>query len=328
MRTSRGISSFFLSVVVLFFTAVAAVAADPGAPYALDGVVSDQKAGSILFYNVYTSSATNSASENTMINITNVSPTIPVTAHIFFIDGSSCTPADFAICMSPNQTFSFRVSEYDPGTMGYIAVVAINSDGCPIVHNALIGDEYVRFASGHSASLSAEAVAAKQAPKCDGNSIMLDLNFNGVEYDRLPTVLALDNIPSQVDGNQTMIILNRPSGDFALGADTIGLVSGLLYDDVERAYSFSFSAPQCQYRFIFSNTTPRTVPRFTTVVPTGRSGWVKLFTYSEIPLLGVMINYNPAAASSSTVFNGGHNLHKLRLTNSKITIPVFPTSCR
>jgi hypothetical protein len=196
------------------------------------------------------------------------------------------------------------------------------------VHNALIGDEFVRFASGHSANFAAEATAARQAPECDETSMFLDLNFNGVEYDRLPAVLALDNLPSQADGNQTMIILNRPSGDFALGADSIGFVSGLLFDDEEKAYSFSFFAPLCQHRFIFSNTTPRTVPRFTTVVPTGRSGWVKLFTYNEVPMLGVMINYNPSAGASSTIFNGGHNLHKLRLTNSKITIPVFPTHCR
>jgi hypothetical protein len=327
MRTSRHISSFFLCVIVLLLGSAATFAADPGLPFSLDGAVNDQKAGSILFYNVYTSSAATPTTEDTLINITNTSSTSPVTVHLYFIDGATCTPADFSICMSPNQTFGFRASEYDPGTTGYIMAVAIDNDGCPIIHNALIGDEYVRFASGHSASLGAEAVAARSVPACDENSMAVDLNFNGVEYDRLPSTLAIDNIPSMGGGNETMIILNRPTGDFALGADRIGFVSGLLYDDQERAFSFSFSAPQCQFRFIFSNTIPRTVPRFTTVVPSGRSGWVKLFTYNEIPLLGVVINHN-ASATSPDSFRGGHNMHKLRLTTSRINIPIFPTHCR
>ncbi len=328
MRTSRDFTSQLLILIALALMTMTSFAADPGVPFPVDGVVNDQKPGSILFFNVYTSSAVNPLNENARINITNTNQTTPVTVHLFFVDGATCTTADFTLCMSPSFTFSFLASEYDPGTTGYLMVVAIGPSGCPIVHNALVGDSYVRFASGHSAALAAESVAAYKAPPCDDTKVVVDLNFDGVEYERLPTVLALDNIPSGADGNQTMIILNRPSGNFGLGPDRIGFVSGLLYNDEEDAFSFAINSNLCQYRFIFNNTTPRTVPRFSTVVPAGNSGWVKFFTYDAIPLLGAVINYNPAAASSPTAFNGGHNLHKLRSTRSVINIPVFQTNCR
>jgi len=328
MRTSRHFPSLLLVLIALFLMSITSFAGDPGVPFPVDGAINDQKPGSVLFFNIYTSSATNTIAENSRINITNTSATTPVVLHLFFIDGATCTPADFTLCMSPNYTFSFQASEYDPGTTGYIMVVAIDSSGCPIVHNALIGNEYVRFESGHAAALPAESVAALKAPKCDGSTVTVDLNFNGVEYERLPTTLAIDNIPSASDSNQTMVILNRPSGNFGLGPDRVGFVSGLLFDDNERAFSFSVSSNLCQYRFIFNNTTPRTVPRFTTVVPTGNSGWVKFFTYNAVPLLGAVINFNRTATSSTLAFNGGHNMHKLRLTNSVINIPVFQTICK
>jgi hypothetical protein len=55
---------------------------------------------------------------------------------------------------------------------------------------------------------------------------------------------------------------------------------------------------------------------------------VKFFSYSEIPLLGAVINRNSNAGTFPDSFAGGHNLHKMRFTTSKFTIPVFPTGCR
>lgn len=327
MRTSRRFSSLLLILAALTLLSAAAMAADPGIPFPVDSVVSDQKAGSVLFFNVYTSSATSPATENTRISITNTSATRNVAVHLFFIDGASCSPADSIICLTANQTTTFRSSDFDPGTMGYLVAVAINDIGCPIVHNFLIGDEYVKFASGHSGTLGAEALAANVAPVCDDTTISVNLNFDGISYDRLPAVLAVDNLPSRVDGNDTMIIVNRPSGNLALGAESIGALSGLLYNDTESAYSFSFNSAQCQVKFSFSNTLPRTAPRFTTVVPSGRTGWVKFYTFTGVPLLGAVINFNQAASASPSAYSGGHNMHALRLTTSSISIPVFPPNC-
>ncbi|MCG3162263.1 MAG: hypothetical protein JMDDDDMK_03504 [Acidobacteria bacterium] len=326
MRTSRRFSSLPV-LAALFLMSVTALAADPGLPFSDDSPVSDQKAGSVLFYNIYTSSATTPASENTRINITNTSSSRAVSVHLFFIDGSSCSPADSVLCLTPNQTASFNAADFDPGTMGYIVAIAMDGNGCPIKHNFLIGDEYVKFATGHEANLGAEAVGGVNVLPCDDTAPVHTLNFNGNEYGRLPATVAVDNIPSRVDGNDTLLILNRPSGNLSVGADPIGAVAGLLYNDSENAYSFSFTTNQCQIKFSVNNTIPRTAPRFTTVVPTGRTGWMKLYTYRDIPLLGAVINRSEAANASPGAFNQGHNLHKLRLTNSSVTIPIFPPNC-
>ena len=156
----------------------------------------------------------------------------------------------------------------------------------------------------------------------------MDLTFDGNQYDQLPQTVAIDNLPSSVDGNQTMLILNRVSGNLGIGTDSIGAIAGILYDDAEKASSFTFSDSKCQVKFVITNSQPRTAPRFTTIVPNGRSGWMKLYNYSGAPLLGAVINFNPAASASPTAFNQGHNLHKLRLApTSTFKIPVFPPNC-
>jgi hypothetical protein len=246
---------------------------------------------------------------------------------LFFIDGASCSPADSILCLTPNQTASFRASDVDPGTVGYIVAVAMDSNGWPADHDFLIGDEYVKFASGHAANLGAESVWAREVPAFDETASTVTLNFNGIQFDRLPYVLALSNIPSGVDGNNTMLILNRVSGNLSVGADGIGNLFGILYNDSENAYSYQINTNVCQLKFSFTNTTPRTTPRFNSVVPAGRSGWTKLWSFSGASLLGAAINFNQGAATSASAFNQGHNLHKLTFTTSSLSIPVFPPNC-
>jgi hypothetical protein len=325
MRALRRYTSLALILAALTLTHISAFAADPGEPIDDKSPVSDQKAGSVLFYNIYTSSVTSPTTENSRISITNTSSTHAVSIHVFFIDGSSCGPADSTLCLTANQTASFNAADFDPGTMGYIVAIATDENGSPIRHNFLIGDVYVKFDSGHAANLGAEAVGAHKPPGHDDTAFSVTLNFDGYEYGRLPATVAVDNIPSRIDNNDTMLILNRPSGNLATGADAIGVIAGILYNDAENAFSFSFSTNQCQIKFSLTSTVPRTTPRFTTVVPTGRTGWMKIFTYTGAPLLGAVINLNRSA--SPAAFNQGHNLHKLRLTNSSISIPIFPPSC-
>lgn len=327
MNTSRRFSSLLLILAALILFAAAALAADPGQPFPADSQISDQKPGSILIYNVYSSSPTTPASENTKINITNTSSARAAFVHLFFIDGTSCSPADSILCLTPNQTASFNSSDFDPGTMGYIVAVAIDENGWPTSHNYLIGDEYVKFASGHTANLSAESIFARATPTYDATAPSVTMNFNGVQFDRLPNVVAVDNVPSAADGNSTMLIINRVSGNMAIGADSIGSLFGILYNDAENAYSYSIASSQCQLKLTLSNTQPRTTPRFTSVVPAGRTGWTKFWSFAGGPVLGASINFNPNAGSSATAFNQGHNFHKLTLSTSAISIPVFPPNC-
>ena len=331
MRNSHKLTQTLMALFALALMATFSFAADPGLIYPPTSEASDQKAGSLLVYNFYSSGATSGNSENTRINITNTSTSNPALVHLFFV-ANSCSIADSYICLTENQTASFLTSDVDPGVAGYIIALTVDNNGCPYSHNFLIGDEYVKLASGHAANLGAVAFSALYAgtqPGCDANSTTAAIAFSGAfgGYNQAARVLAADNIPSRADGNDTLVIINRLGGNLATGAATLGTLFGLLYDDAENVLSFSVNGG-CQLRNSLSNTFPRTAPRFETFIPAGRSGWAKVYSQAPIAISGAMINLNANAGAQANAFNGGHNLHHLTLTASDgYVIPVFPPSC-
>ncbi len=296
--------------------------AGPGAPFTGSGC-------SVLIYPTYTSNASNPAAGNTRIALTNTNPTESVAVHMYFVDGTSCSVADSFICLTANQTASFMTSDLDPGTSGYVMMVAVDpKTGCPTNFNYLIGDSYVKFDSGHTANLPAECSSALSAQACDPNAHEAQIRFDGEQYSPLPRTVAIDNLASRADGNDTMLILNAIGGSLATGADRLGPIFGLLYDDAEKAYSFTFSPTTCQLRARLDSTFPRTTPRYDSLIAGGRTGWMKLSAQNDRGLVGSVLNRNSNAASSSSAFSGGHNLHKLTTTNAaSVTVPVFPPTC-
>src|SRR5262249_27962993 len=120
---------------------------------------------------------------------TNTHPQLPIAVHLFFVDGATCSIADSLVCLTPNQTASFLASDIDPGATGYIIAVASDRvTGCPVNFNYLIGDAYVKLASEHATNLAAESFAALAGglTTCDANSVTVQLNFDGVSYNRAP----------------------------------------------------------------------------------------------------------------------------------------------
>lgn len=336
MQTSRKLTHALVALFALVLMSAAAFGQIIGQPYPADSPISDQKAGSVLIYNFYTSASTPTPSHNTQIAITNTSTTNGVVAHLYFV-GQDCTVIDFQVPLSKNQTTRFTTQEFDPGFSGYLVVVAEDfATGTPISFNRLIGDEYVKLPNGASASLAAEAISAVYGPDgtllddafIDATNAAAVLRF-GQTYNALPTQLAVSSVPSRADGNETTVILNRIEGSLIDGMLSVPRLAVLVYDDRETPFSSQFLAGQCQKRLILSDTEPRLVTRFSTAIPKGRSGWIRINTSpttQNIALLGAVINYNPSTATVSDAFNGGHNLHKLSFTNNviSITVPVFP----
>lgn len=299
-------------------------------PFPVTSQLSATKLGSVLVYPIYTSSPTSPGTQNTRISLTNADNRLSVTVHLFFIDGSSCNVSDSFICLSKSQTASFSAADFDPGTTGYLIAVATDDIGCPAAFNALLGDAFVKFSSGHEANLSAEAFTAlsRNPGNCDENSFLAELRFDGASYNMAPYVLAMDNIPSRLDGNDTLLVIDRLGGNLATGVPALGPIFGLFYDDAERGVSFSFNHNACQFRASITNTFPRITPRFETFVPQGRSGWFKVSQNGGVGIVGAVINADSSGGVNTNVFKGGHNLHKLTLTNTTVfTIPVFPPSC-
>ena len=302
----------------------------PGAAYATVSPMSDQKAGSVLVFNLYTSSASGTGIQNTRLALTNTDAARAAFVHLFFVDGASCSVADSFVCLTPNQTVAFLASDIDPGTTGYVIAVATDRNGCPVNFNALLGDAYVRLTTGHAANLAAEAIAAIPGGfvPCDPQATTATLNFDNVMYNALPRTLALSNLGSRADGNDTLLVVNRIGGSLATSASTLVNVFGVLYDDGETPFSFNFSPGTCQFRSVISSNFPRTTPRFEQVIPAGRSGWLKFGMFTDGALSGAAINANANSGTQANAFNQGHNLHKLTLTaTATLTVPVFPPSC-
>lgn len=301
--------------------------AEPAYPASSPGV--STKAGSVLFFNFYTSSATDPISENTLINITNTADK-NVTLHQFFVSGDTCNVSDNFLCLTGNQTTSFRVSDVDPDVAGFLIVVAVDDvTGCPINFNFLIGDEYIQLASGHAANLGAEAFAAlDKAPcQCDETSLSADLMFDGVKYNQAPRVLTISNLPSFADNNSTLVILNRVGGDLFESVDKIGDFNGWLFDDLEHAASF-VTTGGCQFRQLINGTFPRTTPRFPQFVPSGHTGWMKFAAQEGVAILGSMIVLNTEKERFDNAFSGGRNLHKSTFAASAtLKMPVFLPKC-
>src|SRR5258706_3587654 len=254
MRTSRKLAHALLALFALVVMSSFALAADPGLTYPPTSEVSDQKAGSVLIYNVYTSGATSGNTQNARINLTNTSTSSGAAVHLFFVS-DGCSIADSFICLTATQTATFLASDVDPGVSGYIVAIATDGNGCPRAFNWLIGDEYVKFTSGHAANLGAEAFAALffgTSAACDANTVTTGVIFDGVvggpgSYNRVPRVLADDNVASAADGNDTLVIINRIAGNLGIGASTLGTLFGLFYDDSENVLSFSVTG-SCQLR--------------------------------------------------------------------------------
>ncbi len=348
MHTSRKLTHALLALVALVVLASAAMAQNigPGALPGVNAMVSDQKAGSVLFYTYYQSST--SAGTNTRVNITNTNPVTSAFVHVFF--QAACTPADAFICLTPSQTMSFTTLDYDPDSTGYIVAIAVDGGnavvagtGCPINFNWLIGDEYLRIAGGFTANLGAEAVAARygvdgsRIDTCDANSLTAVLAFSGAasannnDYDALGGVLAVDNFPSLLDNNAIRLIVQAPRGDFRAGASNTSVLFGVLYDEAEQPFSFTVNVT-CQNPLVnFTGTNPG-VPRIlggglNQVVGIGRTGWMRFWDINTgNGLIGAVLINNTVSSTNS--FSGGHTLHKLTLnTNNVITIPIFTPAC-
>jgi hypothetical protein len=306
--------TFRLTSLALIISALALFSASAFAQGATSVInYSDVRPGSVLFFNRYTSNPNNPQTGDTQINITNVNPNEDASIHLFFVDGSTCSIADFGLSLTPNQTMSFLMSEYDPGVQGYLVAVATNGSE-PTQFNSLVGTAYIRENDGRQATLPAITITKLSPGDITANGDgTASLVFNGTEYDRLPSALAVTSFDSQTTDNSTLIIYS-PSRDLTFGSTDSVSIFTLLYDDAERSISSSFSV-RC-YR---SDTLSALFNRGGGInrhVPSGTTGWIKMSATGR-PLLGSVISRGP-------VFTGGYNLPAIILLSTyTINIPIF-----
>src|SRR5262245_13568166 len=318
------------------------------APAAQGFGVSENKLGSVLFFNFYTSDAA-SSQVDTRVNITNVNSVQDIVVHIFFVDSVTCNIADSFLCLTRNQTSSFSTSDIDPNVTGYIVAVAVDSLGRPASFNFLAGDELVVTSTAHRFGLAAVAAARRDgdfASPVNSDGLTATMVFNGRQYDLLPQTMVLDSFPSQVGGvgsslADTRLYVYTPLADLLSGGPAFnGTLFFLVHDDQERTFSAQLSfgcflSPDKQ-----RITSIRTVPNINTIVPTGRSGWAT-FSATGVRVIDCGDGSNTAVRPSSVPFmgptatrtggfTGGHNLRYATVFRSpgySITVPIISPPC-
>ena len=296
-------------VAILLLAPARSRGVDPGTAYPGASEASDNRAGSVLVFPFFTTSATMPHTESAALTVTNTHDTM-VDVRLFFVRGTSGAVnalATMLLTLPPNAPRSVPASAVAPGFRGYVIAVAVEmSTGCPIAFNHLIGDVDVKLSTGHFASLSATAVAALYTGTVSGCAAGdASLHFDGVDYNRLPRGLALDNAVS-ADGNFTLFVLDHLGGDLDLAVTPLGAVDGSFYDDTGTASTLDFNAP------------PQFLGTFDPGLPGGTSTWFEAYPASEAAMVGSTLNFNANATSEASAFNGGHNLHVLTLATDTL----------
>ncbi len=328
--TTRFISQLLLlaAFAVLSTSSILAQAIPDSAP------LSDQKAGSILIFNYYGSEAANPKGEDTQIHITNTHPQKSGMMAIFFMSAVSGLTSDASVCLAPNQTVSFKTSDTDPGEKGYIVAVSVDmATGLPNYFNYFLGSAFIKMSPGYTANLNAETISALvQSPGDNVGEGKATLKFDGVRYNKVPNILALDNIPAISDGNKTMVIVNNLGGSLPgkQRPDDLAGLTGTVYDMSANGHPWQEgNINSFQFRKVIADGFPNTMPTMSTVIPLQSFGWMKFWpTQRSKGVTGAVLYLNKGDVPDyGYVLNGGHNLHHLSLTTTELTIWAYPRKC-
>jgi hypothetical protein len=296
-----------------------------------DASGNDQRLGSVLLFNYYTSSLGNAALENTQIRLTNTHETQDTAVRLYFVDAQTASVFSLFVCLPPTQTFNFLMSETDPGVTGHIIAVAVNKNtGCPTNFNFLAGSATIKLSSGHVATLGAIAVAAlvSNPTACVSGNTAATLNFDGLSYTRLPRLLVVDNVGSLRDGNTTRLIVTRVGGNLMNTAGGLGTLTGKVYNSNRVAQDFTFSTTAPRFIGNLSASFPRLTTRLDNFIPAGQSGWMKLWTDGNWGIIGSVLNV-PANPRTLNAFVGGFNLQQGALANAvSLEVPISVPTCQ
>jgi len=310
-------------------------------------VVSDNKLGSVLFYNYYVSDPL-SATVNTRLSFTNSNPLQDIAIHLFFVASDTCNVADFYLCLTRNQTTTITTSDLDPGVWGYIMAVAVDSQGLPTSFNYLAGEAYIVTPTAHRMNLPALAAArldyGEASSPLNADGVTSSMFFNGTQYDYLPQSMMIDSFPSQISAvgsplGDTRMYIYSPVPSLYPGASPFrGNLFFLVFDDAENGYSGQLPLNCYLTSDKHRITSVRTVPNLTSVVPPGRSGWARFFAVGSMEVIsntqGATKQLDGAPILSShtsrlSSYTGGRNSRYLSAFTQgfSISIPVTRPDC-
>ncbi|MGH9799640.1 MAG: hypothetical protein ACRD82_04685, partial [Blastocatellia bacterium] len=288
--------------------------------------IGDQKPGSVLFFNRYTSNASNPTRENSTINITNTNLTASAYVRLFLVSGSTCQTTEIQLCLAAQETASFLMSDFDPGVRGYAMAVATDQQGRPTQFNWLTGNVAVKQAASNSPApyssvLTAVALARRKDGAVTNMNGTAEMIFDDVNYDRLPGQIAFDSVSSQVSAaNLTVLSLYRPLADFTAIPNPAVQLTGWSKNGSGVVTSSSGNLTATCYSDVAMSTfrlQPTTINQF---VPSGSTAWFAASSSDLMPLMGAQLN--------SGEFSTGSNARPLSFSSEyRIRVPVVMVTC-
>lgn len=289
-------------------------------------IIGDQKPGSVLFFNRYTSNASNPTRENSTINITNTSPTTQAFVRLFLVSGTTCQTTELQLCLAAQETVSLLMSDFDPGVKGYAMAVATNSQGQPIQFNWLTGNVVVKQTASNSGGpysslLGAVALAKRKDGVIPNVNGLAEMIFDDVNYDRLPGQIAFDSVPSQVGAaNLTVVSVYRPLTDFSSVPSAAVQITGWSKNNSGVVATSAGNQNSTCYTDVTMSTfrlQPTVINQF---IPPGSTAWFAASAVDLLPLMGAQFNTGE--------FNGGNNARPLTFSAEyRIRIPVAVVTC-
>ncbi|HMZ21611.1 MAG TPA: kelch repeat-containing protein, partial [Blastocatellia bacterium] len=275
--------------------------------------------GSVLAFPYYTSLATNPTGQNTTFSITNTNTQLSTTVNLLFIDGATGYGSYYFRNIGANQTLTFKASDFDRGTTGYLLAVATTANGnaqCPVPFNFLRGTAAITTTSGFAGTVSAIPLRSFAAPSCSSRSFTAQLDFNGTQYDRVPGQITADSIYSASSSASTLLVTSAFGGTLygESRAGSLGSLFGTVVESSLATYSFFDSRSASQIATQLDAKFPVTNPRLDQILSPGEAG--KLTEYAGPALIGMTLTKTPS-------FSFATLMRAVTLKSATLTIPVY-----
>jgi hypothetical protein len=308
MTLTRDLTRTLFLLATLTALAIGAFAQQPsgdpsnpdGDPIGRGNEVHDQRAGSMLIYNYYTSKSP--GTQNTLLTFTNTHSSSEVYVRLAFVEGTSGQPAFGTLNLAPGQTQNFLASDVDPNTTGYLIATATDYAGATIQFDFLMGMATITLASGHQATLGALAVP-------------INPNYS---YAALPRQLALDQVPSPLDYAERLLIINRIDGDLTGAMPAIGALQTDLYNDQGKRLTFT-SPSQGPQATILANNLFNLRVDWSRFLRAGRYGWLKIRPTGGGAVTGAVLYFTRNSKTLATSpASGSYNLRHMTSTQATL----------
>lgn len=323
MQVLRRVDSFTMRLPIVVPEGAAAdvvtVNQPPGVGNALGA--SEMKAGSVLLFPRFTTGVHGKS----RLVITNTHPTQRARIRLI-LSGlvGTATSGERILTLLPNQTTSLDPGEILTDQRGWGIAMAIDARALPFNFNFLIGSSLVSTPEGGWNGYAPMAIAKNSTGAVARNSDVAtsDLVFNDTEYDRLPSMLALNGVASQVDHRGTVGIA-RISGDLSQPPNSRGLIQISVIDPLMRGFSGILSDTETLLSRILVTSASPPVGVMRTILP-GQRGWLRFSPSSPILAWGSSQAVEPFRAPAEFAdyvggFGGWTTPHVLS------TVPNFVT---